>query len=201
MSRDECAAESAAYVLGALEPDEVERYRRHLDRCAACREEVASMRPVTDALLVAVPQYRSPARLRRRVLRTVHARPRRRRKPMRVAITAAAVAASLAAAIIFTQRPAADGPAAQVRIGGGHAELSVQHLASPARGRIYEVWLERPNAAPAPTAALFTVNRAGAADVAVPGDLRGVRELLVTEEPAGGSRVPTGQPVIVAPTS
>ena len=200
MSRDECTAESAAYVLGALEPDEAERYRRHLDRCAACREEVASMRPVTDALLVAVPQYRSPARLRRRVLRTVHARPRRT-KPVRAAITAAAVAASLAAAIIFTQRPAPGGPAAQVRIGGGHAELSVEHLASPAPGRIYEVWLERPNAAPAPTAALFTVNRAGAADVAVPGDLRGVRELLVTEEPAGGSRVPTGQPVIVAPTS
>ncbi len=200
MSRDECTAESAAYVLGALEPDEAERYRRHLGRCAACREEVTSMRPVTDALLVAVPQYRSPARLRRRVLRTVHARPRRT-KPVRAAITAAAVAASLAAAIIFTQRPAPGGPAAQVRIGGGHAELSVEHLASPAPGRIYEVWLERPNAAPAPTAALFTVNRAGAADVAVPGDLRGVRELLVTEEPAGGSRVPTGQPVIVAPTS
>jgi Anti-sigma-K factor rskA/Putative zinc-finger len=200
MNRDDCTGESAAYVLGALEPDEAERYRRHLVGCAACREEVASMRPLTDALLVAVPQYRAPAGLRRRVMRTVHARPPRRRKPVRLAITAAAVAASLAAAIIFAQRPAPGGPAAQVRTAGGHAELSVQHLASPAPGRIYEVWLERPRAAPAPTTALFTVNHAGAADVAVPGDLRGVRELLVTEEPAGGSRVPTGLPVIVAPT-
>ena len=200
MNRDDCTGEAAAYVLGALEPDETERYRHHLGRCAACREEVTGMRRVTDALLVAVPQYRSPEGLRRRVLATVRARSRRT-KPVRVAITAAAVAASLAAAIIFTQRPAASGPAAQVRIGGGHAELSVQHLASPASGRVYEVWLERPHAAPAPTAALFSVDSAGAADVAIPGDLRGVRELLVTEEPAGGSRVPTGQPVIVAPTN
>jgi anti-sigma factor RsiW len=200
MSRDDCTGDGAAYVLGALEPDEAGRYRHHLDRCAACREEVAGMRRVTDALLVAVPQCRSPAGLRRRVLSTVRAGSRRT-KPVRVAITAAAVAASLAAAIIFAQRPAASGPAAQVRIGGGHAELSVQHLAPPAPGRVYEVWLERPHAAPAPTAALFSVGSAGAADVAVPGDLRGVSELLVTEEPAGGSRVPTGQPVIVAPTN
>lgn len=192
--------DGAAYVLGALEPDEADEFRRHLDRCATCRAEVAGMGPVADALLMAVPQYRPPAALRRRVLRAARTKSRRTR-PVRVAIAAAAVAASLAAAIIFTQRPAPAGPVAQVRIGGGHAELSVQHLASPARGRIYEVWLERPHAAPAPTAALFTVNGAGAADVAVPGDLRGVRELLVTEEPAGGSLVPTGQPVAVAPTN
>ena len=49
--------------------------------------------------------------------------------------------------------------------------------------------------------ALFTVNAAGSADVPVRADLRGVRELLVTEEPAGGSQVPTSPPVIVAPAS
>jgi anti-sigma factor RsiW len=84
--RDDCTGDAAAYALGSLEPDEAERYRRHLDRCAACREEVAGMRRVTDALLTAVPQYRSPASLRRRVLRTLHARSRRT-KPVRVAIT------------------------------------------------------------------------------------------------------------------
>ena len=166
MNRDDCTGESAAYVLGALEPDEAERYRRHLDRCAACRDEVASMRPVTDALLVAVPQYRSPAGLRRRVLRTVHARPRRT-KPVRVAIMAAAVAASLTAAIIVTQRPAPGGPAAQVRIGGGApscpSSTGVARSGPGLRGVARAT-----AAAPAPTAALFTVNGAGAADVAIP---------------------------------
>ena len=61
--------DGAAYLLGALEPDEAEEYRRHLDRCATCRAEVAGMRRVADALLMAVPQYRPPAGLRRRVLR------------------------------------------------------------------------------------------------------------------------------------
>jgi anti-sigma factor RsiW len=192
--------DAAAYVLGALEPDEADRYRGHLRGCAACQEQVAGMRRVADALPMAVPQYRSPSGLRRRTLKAIRPRSRRAR-PARVAIATAAVAASLAAGITLSQRPAPSRPAGQVRrIAAGHAELAVQHLAVPAPGRVYEVWLERPNAAPAPTAALFTVNGAGAADVAVPGDLRGVRELLVTEEPAGGSRVPTSPPVIVAPT-
>ena len=34
--------------------------------------------------------------------------------------------------------------------------------------------------------------------VDVPGDLRGVSQVLVTQEPAGGSRVSTHRPVIVA---
>jgi hypothetical protein len=52
-----------------------------------------------------------------------------------------------------------------------------------------------------PTDALFVVNRAGGAHVAVPGDLQGVERVLVTDEPRGGSRAPTGKPVIVAQVS
>ena len=37
------------------------------------------------------------------------------------------------------------------------------------------------------------------ADGGVPGDLHGVTKVLVTQEPAGGSLVPTSAPVIVAP--
>ncbi len=39
---------------------------------------------------------------------------------------------------------------------------------------------------------------AGCGDIGVPGDLRGVTAVMVTQEPAGGSRVPTRAPVIVA---
>jgi hypothetical protein len=87
---------------------------------------------------------------------------------------------------------------AQLRVSGGHAELIVRHLPAPPAGHIYEVWLKRPNHTPAPTSALFSVTSTGAGDVGVPGDLRGVSEVLVTPERAGGSLVPTHAPVIVA---
>ncbi len=227
---DGCGSDSAAYVLGALEPDQAEAYRRHLGRCVTCREEVAVLQRVADVLPMAAPQYRLPAPVRRRVVRTVRAEARRRRRGRRRTALAAilprlprggralagAAAVALAALVIAVAIVVTGGPAgprvlqatvmnstgtAQLRIGGGHAHLLVRHLPAPAAGRTYEVWLKRPGAAPAPTAALFSVTAGGTADIGVPGRLRGVSEILVTEEPAGGSRVPTGPPVIVAPTS
>ena len=53
--------------------------------------------------------------------------------------------------------------------------------------------------APSPPRALFSVSSSGAADVGVPGDLDGVTQVLVSQEPAGGSLAPTTAPVIVAP--
>lgn len=210
---EECA-DSAAYVLGALGPDEAEAYRRHLSRCAACRDEVAVFQQVADVLPMAAPQYRVPAELRRRVVGAVRAQSRPRRRPV-VPVLAAAAAAVVIAIVVLASIGSRNGagprllPAtvvgstgnAELRIGPGHAELLVRHLPAPAGGHVYEVWLKRPNAAPAPAGALFSVTAGGAADITVPGSLRAVSEILVTDEPAGGSRVPTGPPVIVAPTS
>jgi anti-sigma-K factor RskA len=64
-------------------------------------------------------------------------------------------------------------------------------------GRVYELWIKR-SGAPAPTDALFTVSRAGTASVGVPGSVAGVRVLMVTSEPLGGSPAPTREPVVVA---
>jgi hypothetical protein len=44
---------------------------------------------------------------------------------------------------------------------------------------------------------LFSVNAHGAGDIGVPDTLKGVAEILVTQEPAGGSAVPTRPPIIV----
>ena len=63
--------------------------------------------------------------------------------------------------------------------------------------RVYEVWVKRAGP-PRATDALFTVSRAGDATVAVPGGVAGVRTVLVTSEPRGGSSAPTSSPVIVA---
>jgi hypothetical protein len=76
----------------------------------------------------------------------------------------------------------------------------VERLPPPGPGRIYELWLQRGSAAPAPST-LFSVNSRGTADIGVPGELYGVSRVLVTDEPAGGSRSPTGRPLIVAALS
>ena len=183
--------------------------------CAVCRDEPALLRGVTDVLPMAAPQYRAPAGLRRRVVRTVRAESRHVRVRPRLGPALAgtlAIVLILAAAGILA-RGGGEGPnlihatvrgstgTAELRITGGHAELIVRRMPPPPADRIYEVWLKRPGTAPAATTALFSVTAGGAADIGVPGDLRGVSEILVTQEPAGGSSTPTGRPVIVAPTS
>jgi hypothetical protein len=98
--------------------------------------------------------------------------------------------------IACAQAPA--GATCQMRIAGDSAKLVVAGLRSPPEGRIYQVWLDRDNGtAPEPTEALFSV-RKGRASIAVPGDLTGVKRVLVTDEPPGGSEVPTRRPVITA---
>jgi len=69
----EClAGDAAAYVLGALEPDELAPFQRHLASCAICRDEVAALQVVADMLPSAVSQAPAPRGLRRRVLTTVY---------------------------------------------------------------------------------------------------------------------------------
>lgn len=71
------------------------------------------------------------------------------------------------------------------------AELVVTGMRQPPIGEVYEVWLGRSGHPLAPTDALFTVTSGGRASVEVPGGLRGVREVVVTSEPLGGSTTPT----------
>lgn len=81
---------------------------------------------------------------------------------------------------------------------GSHAELILTGVSQPPRGKIYELWLARADAAPRATSALFGVTHAGNASVNVPGPLSGVRQVMVTAEPVGGSPHPTSAPVVVA---
>jgi anti-sigma-K factor RskA len=90
------------------------------------------------------------------------------------------------------------GAHATLRQVGAHAELVVSGVVQPPRGKIYELWLAGENGAPRPTDALFGVTRSGSASVNVPGDLAGVRRVMVTAEPLGGSQHPTSAPIIVA---
>ena len=87
---------------------------------------------------------------------------------------------------------------AELRKVGSHLQLVVEGMPAPPPGHIYEVWLERGTQAPEPTDALFSVTKTGAGSIGVPGDLRGVSDVLVTAEPLGGTLKPTRTPVIVA---
>jgi hypothetical protein len=86
---------------------------------------------------------------------------------------------------------------ASLSVSDGRAQMSIVGMPQSGAGRVYEVWTRR-SGSPQPTDALFTVTAGGDATVAVPGSVAGVREVLVTSEPLGGSRVPTRMPVIVA---
>jgi Anti-sigma-K factor rskA len=103
--------------------------------------------------------------------------------------------------VITAQLPSSPRTArAVLRQVGSHAELLVFSLPQPPRGKIYEIWLAPApeGAAPLPTNALFGVTHRGSASVNVPGSLSGVRQVLVTAEPLGGSPHPTSSPIIVA---
>jgi anti-sigma factor RsiW len=95
----------------------------------------------------------------------------------------------------------AAGARAQLEIRSRDSRLVVAGMPAPPRDRVYQVWLKRDGEAPEPTSALFTPRSDGSGTVSVPGSLKGVEQVLVTDEPEGGSQVPTRQPVITASAS
>jgi anti-sigma-K factor RskA len=222
-SPGECGHDAGAYVLGALDLDEVEAFRRHLKGCIVCRDEVAALGSVVESLPMAAPQLAVNRALRRRVIadvraaRRANARERGRSlawRPVRPrrALAAAALVAAVAGVVVGLQASSTGSShvrvisasvaplraSAVVQVEGRRAQLIVRRMPAPPAGDIYEVWLKRATGAPIATRALFGVTSAGAADVGVPGDVRGVREVLVTPERLGGSPRPTHVPVIIA---
>lgn len=64
---------SGAYLLRALSDEERDGYEAHLERCSACRDEVAFLRVASDALPVAVEQFAAPPELKDRIMTVVTA--------------------------------------------------------------------------------------------------------------------------------
>jgi anti-sigma-K factor RskA len=95
----------------------------------------------------------------------------------------------------------ASAPAARasLQLSDDATKLRVRRMPPPPSGKVYQVWLKRPNQNPAPTTALFRTDANGSADVEIQrGRLKGVEQVLVTAEPDGGSMAPTSAPLIVA---
>ncbi len=217
----ECGGDAAAYALGALEPHEVEIFRKHLAACVVCRDEVSAFQSVVDVVPLSAPPQRVPRSLKRRVMAEVRTgspasrRPPRRRPAPRSWLPRPALAAMSAVLAVIVALAAVQAlstssstrvvhasvtwpGSALIRLNGSRGELVVRGMPAPPSGKIYEVWVQRGRSAPAPTSALFTVTASGAGNVDVPGNLNGVSRVMVTPEPMGGSTVPTHAPVLLA---
>ena len=92
---------TAGYALDALDPEERAAYEAHLDECERCREELAALLSVTDALAVGASGPDPSPELRGRIVAQARAEPqvivpfepRRKRRIPVLAVTAGAVAA------------------------------------------------------------------------------------------------------------
>ncbi len=220
----DCGGNAAPYVLGALTEAEREAFAQHLASCAVCREEVGALQAVASSLPAAVPQLQAPPELKKRVMAAVHedterARASQRsrtpalgtRRRWRPALVPAGIALATTIALVavllgggssgeshvLRAQVSAPGASASVLLNGGHAQLTLANMPQSTPGHVYEVWIER-GGAPAPTDTLFTISSRGSATIGVPGSVAGVKEVLVTSEPLGGSAVPTTAPVVIA---
>jgi anti-sigma-K factor RskA len=224
-----CGGDAAPYVLGALTDEEHAQFVLHLESCTVCRDEVAALQRIASVLPTAVPQLNAPDALKGRIMATVRSEaglrgagaevePRRRARAPRFARRAGvlaplgALAAAVIAVVVIGSGGSSESPrvihaqvtvpraSVVVNVAGGHAQLDLARMPQSPPNHVYEVWVKR-DGAPQPTDALFTVSSAGSATVGVPGSVAGVKEILVTAEPTGGSKVPTSTPVIVADLS
>ncbi|MDX8150966.1 anti-sigma factor [Patulibacter brassicae] len=261
-----------AYVLGACPEPERALVAQHLVDCAACREQVRSLQPVTAALLEepaapppspevkravmarvreeaslfaaagpgGVPQQPRPADLA--ALGDLTAMPgavppadgaetaeappsgsRRAaflaalRSPTRVGALAAVLVALVVAGVTIggagdvgedargttvaqaeITRTIAPRGSGHVAVHAGRAHVEVAGLPAAPRGHEYQVWVVSGERAPRPTSALFSVDGRGRASVDLPGTVNDYDQVMITDEPHGGSRVPTGRVVFRA---
>lgn len=191
--------------------DDVARLQRGADVLAQAPPRVTASDDLRDRVMA---QVRAEAELLRAAGPGADRPARRRRRrphPLAAVTAAAALGCGVGVGFIVSGAGHAVAPrtvqayvaptmrgarAELIRI-DGRAELTVSGIAQPPPRKIYQVWLARPGLAPQPTDALFSVNRAGSGSVAVPGDLSGVRRVMVTAEPLGGSSHPTSTPIVI----
>jgi hypothetical protein len=166
------ADEIGPYVLGALEPDEMEAMRRHLAGCSRCAAEVESLvgipvlldRAGADAEIAPISPGLEEEVLDRFVRERAASRPPRRRWP-RLAIPAIAVAALIAGILIAALPSGTDtayakadlwslpagggagGSAEAAEVAGGTQVKLRAHDLPVAQGRAYELWCVRTDGA------------------------------------------------------
>jgi len=93
--------------------------------------------------------------------------------------------------------PASNGIAAKVVTEGDRGELHLTGVEQLPKGRVLEAWVERDGIVE-PVPALFAPDQAGRASTTIE-SMKGVSAVMVTREPAGGSKKPTTKPFVQVP--
>jgi anti-sigma-K factor RskA len=208
-----------AYLLGALTELEQHAFERHMAGCTECQEELERLRPAADALPGSVEQLQPPASLKASLMEVVEReaeverQPAPRRRPRRLFLRPALVAAglliALAIGVTLTQLggddtrtvaakvdPAMPQAGGSLRIEGDDGTLRLHGMPELAGARVYQVWLQHgERMVPART---FTVGRSGAGRVELP-DVSDAKGVFVTREPRGGAQVPSETPIVSVP--
>lgn len=219
---------AGAYVLGAMAVAEREEFEAHLSTCAICREEVEELQPAAEALPMASPLMVPPPELKDRIMAEVEReaellgaagagsdRPERTRRerrglswlsgwrlaPVAAALVIAGVLAGVALDAPDTQTYAFEGASAELEVEGDRATLVAHDLPAPPEGRVYEVWLQSGDDPAQPTDVLFVPRSDGSAVAAIPGSISDIDQVMVTDEPVGGSDEPTGELLMAAELS
>jgi anti-sigma-K factor RskA len=213
----------AAYLLGALEPDEVAELERHVEGCVECRAELRWLRPAVSILPESVDPLDPPAGLRERILTEARSdlppaaaserRPlfaRRWSRPAGWRLAAGLAAAVLLVAVVggYALRGGSGEPGGTTTVATGKppgvtakmvqrgdtATLRLANVRSLPEDRVLEAWVQRDGEV-APVRGLFVPDREGNATTTIP-DMRGVEAVMVTAEPQGGSTAPTSKPMV-----
>jgi anti-sigma-K factor RskA len=210
-----------AYLLGALNDLERQRFERHIEGCGECQEELERLRPAADALPGSVQQIEPPERLKASLMEVVErearveqpaARRVRQRRSLRFSGRLAIAAVLLLglvvgfavsqlggdeertlAARVDRAMPQAGGT---LRIAGDDATLRLHDMPDLGATRVYQVWLQHGDRmVPART---FEVGASGAGRVELP-DVRDADGVYVTREARGGAQVPSEAPIVSVP--
>jgi anti-sigma-K factor RskA len=92
---------------------------------------------------------------------------------------------------------AANGIGAKVITEDDRGEIHLTGVKQLPEGKILEAWVQRGKSVE-PVPALFTPDHAGNASTTIE-NMKNVSAVLVTREPAGGTKVPTTEPIVTVP--
>jgi len=209
----------AAYMLGALDTDEVNEFERHLEGCERCREEMRWFEPALQTLPESVERQEAPPSLRANLMAEVREDVREaksRSVPTRswrnwilkpaagFAVVALLVAGVVGYEVGKDDSSTGGGASTVVRQVDGltvkmvqedsAGTLQIEGLKPLPSDKVLEAWVEREGEVEA-VPALFVPDRHGHAEATI-ADMTGVEVVMVTEEPPGGSEAPTGEPIM-----
>lgn len=214
---EEQREELAAYLLGALSPDETELLELHVASCEKCREDLEWLRPAVKMLPEAVEQMQPPSELRERLMAEVRAdvgraprtarRGRLRTFLLRPAAGLAAVALIVAGVVAYTVGDGgsgggattvasgeAPGVTAKIVREGDSGTLQLAHVHSIHTDEVLQAWVQRDEEVES-AEELFRPHEDGSARTPLR-DLDGVEAVMVSVEPRGGSEFPTSDPIV-----